>query len=108
MGCHNIYNHSGFWSRFMGFAIAFVSYQEVSSKETDTSPKTSRNSRNEWIFYLLTMMVIRHILPWPFPLILLPPRWFGGLGGAYNGTMPSFGFQLELFNASRCNSATVV
>ena len=45
MGCHNIYNHSGFWSRFMGFAIAFVSYQEVSSKETDTSPKTSRKQK---------------------------------------------------------------
>lgn len=30
----------------MGFAIAFVSYQEVSSKETGTSRKTSRNRKN--------------------------------------------------------------
>ena len=88
-------------------------YQVFTSSFRDIS-----GTQNEdWVIYSRFADLVQAEDPWPscsttsgqgFPGNCLPKnvqltgRWFGGLGGAYNGTMPSFGFQLELFNASRC------
>lgn len=76
----------------------------------------SGTQNEDWVIYSRFADLVQAEEPWPscstsngqgFPGNCLPKnvqlsgRWFG-LGGSFNGSMPSFGFQLELFNASRC------
>eukprot|EP00435_Cladocopium_sp_Y103_P051842 s1201_g16.t1 len=75
----------------------------------------SGTQNEDWVIYSRFADLVQAEEPWPscstssgqgFPGNCLPKnvqlsgRWFGL--GSFNGSMPSFGFQLELFNASRC------
>eukprot|EP00913_Durusdinium_trenchii_P007220 g6789.t1 len=105
-------------------AAVFAGFLENSSWPTSAyevftaSWKDMPGTQNQdWVLYSRFADVIQAEEPWPacgdssqaqgFPGVCLPEgsqltgRWFG-FADSFNGSLPSYGLQLQVFNASRC------